>query len=291
MDTGLQKYRAIVMAADTGSIVHAAEKLDYSVSSISRMIADVEADCGLRLFERSKTGVTPTQEGLRMIARARSIVAECDRFEEEAASLAGAEVGTVRVGTIASVSTHVLPPALKQLREQHPGIVCELLLGDYAEIESWLADGSVDLGTLRMPATAGYDTISLINDQHVAILPADHPAAKKKRFPLSGFSKEPFISLERGMVSEVAELFARNNVTVSPTFTAWDDYTIMAMVEAGLGLAILPSIMLQRCAYNVVALPLTVTAKRQIVMAWRNDHIPSPATQAFLETLPRVEAL
>ncbi|MBQ9068608.1 MAG: LysR family transcriptional regulator [Eggerthellaceae bacterium] len=289
MDTGLQKYRAFVAAADIGSIAHAAERLGYSVSSVSRMIADLETSSGVRLFDRSKAGVAPTPDGVRLLARARRIVDECNRFDDEAAAITGTEVGTVRIGTIASVATHVLPSVLKVFREDHPGITYELLHGDYREIEQWLAEGRVDVGTVRLPAPDGLGTIVLVRDEDVAVLPSGHRLARKKRFPLAAFAEEPFIALEHEGVSEAADLLEGNGMGLAPLFTTWDDYVVMAMVEAGLGLSIMPSIMLQRCAYNVVSLPLDVPAKREIALAWDESRTPSPAVAAFLDAV-RAEA-
>ena len=285
MDTGLQKYRAFVTAAETGSIARAAEQMGYSVSSVSRMVADLETACGLKLFDRGKQGVAPTPDGVRLLEHARAIIAECDRFEEEAAALAGAEIGTVRIGTIASVATYILPKVLQQLRKSHPGITCELLMGDYAEIGSWIADGRVDVGTLRLPTRDDFGSLPLLNDEYVAIVPKTHALAAGESFPLAAFAKEPFLALERGEVTELAGLFERNGMDVSAAYTVWDDYAVMAMVEAGLGLGILPSIMTQNRPFNVAVLPLDVPAHRRVVAAWRKNRSLTAATTTFLDTL------
>ena len=285
MDGGLQKYRAFVVAADTGSIARAAERLDYSVSSISRMVADLETACGFPLFTRSKTGVSLTPDGLRLLGRARAIVSECDRFSDEAASIAGAEVGTVRVGTIASVATHILPRVLQRFRLDHPGVVCELLMGDYAEIEAWIAEGRVELGTVRLPAPPGFDSSLVASDGYVAVVPKAHSRANDGIFPMAAFAGDPFIALEHGSVSEVADLLAANDMHIVPAYTVWDDYAVMALVEAGLGLGIVPSIMTRRCAYDVAFLPLDVPTRRRIAMAWRADRSLTPAAASFLATL------
>lgn len=285
MDTGLQKYRAFVVAADVGSIVKAAEQMGYSVSSVSRMVADLEAACGFRLFERSKAGVSLTPDGKRLIGRARAIVTECDRFDDEASAIAGAEVGTVRVGTIASVATHILPRVLQTFRRSRPGITCELLMGDYAEIESWIAEGRVDVGTVRQPASPDFESIELLEDEHVAIVPKEHPLAGGATFPIAAFSEEPFLALERGEVSEVASLFERNGMRVVPAYTVWDDYAVMAMVEAGLGIGILPSIMTLNPPFDIAILPLDVPAHRVIEAAWCKSRSLTAAATAFLDVL------
>lgn len=72
---------------------------------------------------------------------------------------------------------------------------------------------------------------------------------------------------------------------VAPTYTVWDDHVIMSMVEAGLGLGIMPSIMTQRCAYDVAFLPLDIPAERSIVAAWHKSRGLSAAAAALLDAL------
>ena len=285
MDTGIVKYRAFVAAAEEGSIAHAAEKLGYSVSSTSRMISDLETGCGLSLFSRSKAGVSLTSEGERLLVRARRIVAESDGFDEEVAAISGIEIGKVRIGTISSVATHVLPSVLRAFREKHWGVEYELLMGDYSEIESWVLDGRVDVGFVRLPTARNLATHVIARDEHMAVLPAGHPLANADAFPIKAFLDEPFMALERDGLSEVAPVLEAGGVFVRPTFTTWDDYAIMAMVEAGMGLGIIPSLMLQRCAYNIVSLPLDTPSRREIAAIWYPQRPMPYAATAFLDLL------
>lgn len=285
MDTGIQKYRAFIMAADLGSLAAAAYRLDYSISSVSRMVADLESDCGLQLLERSRSGVHLTSNGERLLPLARSIVDECDGFKETADEIAGVETGTVRIGTFSSTATHWLPSIVKSFRAEHPGLDYELLLGDYSEIEGWLEDGRVDLGFVRLPARKTLATEFIARDELVAVMPRNHPLACAERFPIAAFADEPFMALEHGIDSEVADLFGSNGVDVHATFTTWEDHAIMAMVEAGLGLGILPSLSMHRCAYDIASAPLDVPAYRDIAIAWRAGRTPWPAASRFLECL------
>lgn len=281
MDTGVRKYRAFVEAADLGSIAAAAARMGYSVSSVSRMVADLEAGCGVRLLERGKGGVRTTSDGERLLTRARQVIAACDTFDEEADHIRGIERGTVRIGTISSIVTHVLPPAMARFREAHPSVDFELLLGDYAEIESWLAEGRVDLGTLRLPVPKDLASRTLVRDQLMGVVPASHSLAAAARIPLAAFADEPFLALERGGVSEIAGLFEKARIDIRPAFSTWDDHAIMAMVEAGMGLAILPELVTRRTAYSVAMVPLEVSADRDIAIAWRASSALPAAASAF----------
>lgn len=285
METGTQKYRALVMAADSGSIASAAAHMGYSISSVSRMVSDLETECGFPLLERSKFGVKPTSDGARMIACARRILAECDLFEATAREIAGIEGGTVRVGTFSSIATHWLPNLLGEFAAEHPQIEYELLMGDYSEITSWIDEGRVDIGFLREPIDARLESTSILKDELMAVLPKDHPMADAKAFPLTAFENEPFISIERGGDAEGPDLFARHGLHVSPAFSTWDDYAIMAMVEAGLGIAMLPALILRRCAYDLAMVPLDVPARRDIWVTWKASRPLPIAAHALLDLI------
>ena len=138
---------------------------------------------------------------------------------------------------------------------------------------------------LRAPVLPEFEHASLLDDEHVAVVPKGHPLASESAFPIAAFAEEPFIALERGGVSEVASLFQSAGMKVVPAYTVWDDYVIMSMVEAGLGLGVMPSVMTQRCAYDVAFLPLDVPAERAIVAAWHKNRGLSAAALALLDAL------
>lgn len=102
---------------------------------------------------------------------------------------------------------------------------------------------------------------------------------------IQDLEKEPFILLERGGRTEVTELLERNNIHPHIKFTTWEDYAIMVMVEKGLGIGILPQMILQRIPYNIVKRPLEEPFYREIGLAVKNKKMLSPATQRFLEYL------
>ena len=93
--------------------------------------------------------------------------------------LNGLASGLIRIGTFSSVMTHWLPKIIREFQKDYPNIEYELLLGDYTEIEEWIAEGRVDCGFLRLPAQREFETIFLEQDELVAILPEGHPLAAR----------------------------------------------------------------------------------------------------------------
>ena len=144
----------------------------------------------------------------------------------------------------------------------------------------------MDCGFLRLPTHAEFETIFLKQDKLLVILPEDHPMAGCERFPVRALCDYPFMLLEKGAKAEVSEIFERNQISPKIHFTTWDDYAIMSMEESGLGISILPQLILQRIPYRIVAKELDVPAYRNIAIALRDKKSASLAVKRFLEYIP-----
>ncbi len=285
MDMNILKYLAFVKTVEYGSFTKASEILNYSQSGISRMIGDLEKEWKLTLLERNRTGVKLTSDGSRLLPYARSLCAEYHKLQMQVDDLHGVQSGIIRIGTFSSVATHWLPSIIKAFQNDYPGIDYELLLGDYTEIEVWISEGRVDCGFLRLPTKPEFETSFLEQDRLMAILPESHPLATLDKVPLASLCNEPFMLLEKGAKAEISEIFERNGLHPRVHFTTWDDYAIMSMVENGLGISILPELILKRIPYRIVAKELDVPAYRNIGFALRDKKTSSLAVKRFMEYL------
>ena len=285
MDMNLQKYLSFVKTVEYGSFTKAAEILNYTQSGISRMIADLEKEWGVTLLERSRYGVKPTSDGMKLLPYAQNLCADFDKLKMQVDELNGLQSGLIRIGTFSSVATHWLPNIIKEFQKDYPNIDYELLLGDYTEIEEWIHTGRVDCGFLRLPTHPDFETVFLEKDKLMAIIPENHPLKDSKKFPVTALCDEPFMLLEKGAKAEISEIFERNNLTPNVKFTTWDDYAVMSMVESGLGIAILPELILKRVPYRILAKELDVPAYRNIGLALREKKTASLAVKRFIDYL------
>ena len=285
MEMNLQKYLSFVKTAECGSFTKAAELLNYSQASISRMIGDLEKEWKVSLLERNSGGVRLTSDGMKLLPYAKSLVAEFAKLQMEIDELNGLQSGLIRIGTFSSVATHWLPNIIREFQKDYPNMDYELLLGDYTEIEEWILEGRVDCGFLRLPTQPELETIFLEQDELMAVIPENHPLADCEKFPATALCNEPFMLLEKGAKAEISEIFERNHLTPKVRFTTWDDYAIMSMVESGLGISILPQLILKRVPYKIIAKELDVPAYRRIGLAFRNKTTISLAVRRFIEYL------
>ncbi len=285
MDTNLQKYMSFVKTVEYGSFTKAAEILCYSQSGISRMISDLERDWNVVLLERSKSGVRLTSDGMKLLPFAKSVVAEYEKLQIQVDELNGVHTGLIRIGTFSSVATHWLPNIIRAFQKDYPNVDFELLIGYYNEIESWIASGRVDCGFLRMPTRSDCETMFLEQDNFMAVIPKGHPLESCDKFPVKSLCDEPFILLERGGDGEITDIFKRCGLTPNIRFSTLDDYAVMSMVEKGLGISVMPSLILKRVPYDIVVKELDIPAFRNLGIALKERKTASVATKRFLDYL------
>lgn len=290
MDSNLIKYQAFVKAVDAGSLTKAAEALGYSQPGVSRMIRDLEASWGLTLLERGHASLRTTSAGEMLLPLARRLCEDFEALCATASEISGLHTGMIRIGVFSSVATHWTPGVIQAFQKDFPGVDYELLMGDYTEIENWIAEGRVDFGFVCLPVRRDLETIFLERDPFFAILPEKHPLSALEKVPLSLLCRETFLTPEKGERKTITELFQNYGLSIHTHFTTWDDYAILSMVENGLGVNVLPGLILKRNPYRVAVRELDVPAFREIGVAMCGRKELSPAARAFLAYLPRRHA-
>ncbi len=283
-DYNLQKYLSFVTTAEHGSFTRAAEILNYSQSSISRMVGDLEKEWGLTLLERKGTSVRLTSDGMKILPFAERLVAEFNSLQNEVSELNGLDSGLIRIATFSSVAAQWLPNIIKEFKKHYPNIEYELLIGDYPEIEQWVLEGRADCGFNILPSR-GCDSIFVEDDEFVVVMPEDHPLAGRESFPLSALEDYPFMLLGKGEKSEIRNIPEIRELSLDVKLTTLDDYAIMSMVESGLGISILPRLILRRNPYRIAVRSLDKPAFRRIGLTVRDRKTASFAVRKFVEYL------
>ena len=118
-------------------------------------------------------------------------------------------------------------------------------------MEQWIDEGRVDCGFLRLPTRPKFDTILLKQDEYKVVLPVGHPLAQQEAVDIRALNALPFLLLEHGGKAEVSDLLEQSQVRPDIRFTTWEDFAITAMVERGLGVSILPCLILQCIPYKI----------------------------------------
>ena len=244
----MNRYIAFLKAFERNSFSDAARDLGYTQSAVSQMIKSLEAELGVTLLVRSRSGVTLTYEGRHLLPYIRDTVNAYRMLQSQAAGFSGLEQGTIRLGTFTSVSSFLLPPAMERFRRQHSRIRFELYQGLYYEIEDWVREGVVDFGFTDMSRTTPFACEPIYQDTMLAVLPEGHPQ-------------------------------------INVQYRVADDYTILNMVESRLGVSILPEAVLRRSGQRLTARRLSPELQRTIGVIYKQKTGLSTAGQLFLSEL------
>ena len=236
----LNKYEIFCKTAELGSLTRAAEAEGITQSAVSHILADLEKEFGAALLVRSRTGARLTPEGEKLLPYFRAVVTAELRLRQQAAALRAPEAGLVRIGAFTSVAVHWLPGILKEFQRRWPAVEIRLLNGDYQDVNTWLTEGSVDLGFLTLPTALGCRTVPLMEDPLLAVLPPEHPLAARDAVNLRDLEGESFISLLEGSNQDARRALEAAGISPAVRYVTKDDYAIIAMVGQGLGVSIMP---------------------------------------------------
>ena len=283
----LTKYEALVTTVEQKSLTLAARELGCTQSAISHSIDSLEKELGFPLLKRSRAGVDLTEEGERLMPAVRSLLNSAEQLNQTAAAIRGLDTGLVRIGAFTSVAVHWLPGVLKEFQTDYPKVEFRLLNGDYHDVEEWLSNGSIDIGFVNVPCALDCECIPLMEDRLLAILPLGSRFASYPKFPLVECETEPFISLLQSSDHDARRALEAAGVKPNVRFYTKDDYAVIAMVEQGLGMSIMPELLLKGRHDRLLTLPLIPEAKRTIGIAIAAGSKAGPATRRFADYVVR----
>ncbi|MCD8123056.1 MAG: LysR family transcriptional regulator [Clostridiales bacterium] len=281
----MNRYIALKKIVELGSFTKAAEMLGYTQSSISQMIASLENELSIKLLNRSRHGVKLTLEGAELYPFIERTIYQYQAMQEKANEIKGLESGIIRVGTISSITCHWMPGLIKGFQERYPHVQFLFHQGDYQLIPEWIRTGAIDFGFVTPQAVSDMNTVPIKDGEMLAILPSNHPLANEKSVPIQELTKSPFILLEEGNYSEPMNAFAEAGLTPDIQYRIHDDYAIMTMVEAGLGVSILAELMVRRTNYNIVCLPIDPPVYRSLAICYKDKSSLPIASQYFIKYL------
>lgn len=285
----LRHLRYLCAVADWKGFNRAAKALHVSQSAISDQIVDLEREVGVRLLSRSRGRVGLTPAGEIFVEDARKIIAAADRAIDGARRSSRGETGSLRVAFLVWGASSFLPRVIREFRQMHPGVqvsVKEMLPREQAEA---LADGSLDVGftrPLQDPYLGHLRSEILYLDPFLAVLPADHPFAGSS-LNLRDLARERFVLCEREispvLFDRIIALCGQAGFTPNIVQTSNVFSSVLALVEAGEGITLLPSSLRLVRYSDLVFCPIAEPEGHiELVMAWSQER-ESGVQTAFLE--------
>jgi len=285
----LRHLVALKTIADEGSFGRAAERLGYTQSAISQQIATLERIVGLRLIDRpgGPRPISLTEAGRILLRHAEAIQARLLAAKADMAALEAGDVGRLRVGTFQSVGTRILPTLLRRFSETHPGV--EILLHESVN-ESELLDrverGELDLTFWTLPAEPGpYESVELLWDPYVLVVPAGSPLASSKRPPsLREIALQPLVGFNHCSATDQVEAqLSSSGGKPNFVFRSDNNGTVQGLVGAGVGISVAPLLTVDEDDTSIAIVDLHGRIPPRVIgLVWHADRHLSPAAEAFV---------
>lgn len=290
----LDQLRCFVAAAEDLHFGRAAQRLGILPAAFSRQIRLLEESLGGQLLARTTRNVALTQDGAAFLDEARKLLEQADalaaRFRERSRDR-GAEL---RIGAIDTAAAGLMPALLHDLRERRPDIAVHLVEDKTNRLLPRLLSGRLDLAFVRPPETPDrrLDFLFLFHETPVVAAPSQHPLAARSRVSLADLANEPLIVPERKSRPHSHDvtilLFREAGLTPNIVQHVDEKQTIVGMVAAGMGLAIVPRWTARMATRGVRFIPVKRTNSRAkllpLAAAWLRGS-RDPARDAALEAL------
>jgi len=285
----LRQLRYLVALAEERHFTRAAAREHVAQPALSQQIRRLERELGLPLVERTTRKVALTEAGARLVERARRALGEIEAGQAELQELAGIRTGRVRIGAIQALGPLDLPLLLAAFHERHPGVELAVREEPSETLAAMVQDGSLDLAFLSVGDRAAFRKLALrqlATEELVALLPAGHRLASRRRLRIADLRDEQFIGYRAGATIRQLLLSAAAEAGFQPrvAFESNEVPRIRALVGRGLGVSVLPSSAGTPAHDAIAVVPLRgPTLRRDVTLAWPAERVQSPAAAAFVE--------
>lgn len=290
---GLRVMRAI---AEHGSFTAAAHSLGYTQPAVSQMVRRLEQRTGTALVERSGRTVRLTEAGRLLAHRAAEILEMIEKAEAEVSAIAGLQAGRVRLMAFPSSSATLVPRALARLRASHPAVTVQFSEAEPPESLAALRNGDVDLAVAfsyegNDPGRgeddlSGLDVLDVLTDPVMLVLPRDHELGAQEAVDLRDLEAEQWIAGCPRCRGHLLTLAHRAGFDPEVAFETEDYVAVLGLVAAGLGVALVPHLILTTVSHpDVVIRPVVPPSRRVVQVITTPDLRRVPAVSAALEAL------
>lgn len=288
----LAQLRVFLVALEEGSLNRAAARLRMSQSALSRQMQALEAEIGGTLLERTTSGVRPTDAGHALANALPRILGDYDQAMAEARRLARGQRDLIRIGYLGSIASTFLNPALAELRRTHPEVKVKLLDQSPGEQIAALRKGEIDLAVTGQEgalASNEFYTRKLESFPIIAVLPADHPLATRKKISLKQLQGEPFLSAPEedmpGRDRWVTQLCRKAGFRPHFAQVAESLSQGFSLISSEGLISIAPAYLLNHPAGGVAMVPISDEgAKWDFLIVWQRGRL-STSMKAMLDAL------
>ncbi|WP_326837409.1 LysR substrate-binding domain-containing protein [Amycolatopsis rhabdoformis] len=294
-DPELRLLRYFVTVAEERHFGRAAERLHIAQPPLSQQIRKLEYQLGVELIDRSRRPIELTDAGEALFAEARLALVHSERAFAAARRAATGHLGHVRIGALQAAVNGMLSFVMREHRREYPDVKLDVAELDTREQTTQLVEHKLDIGFLRGPIDEPALTVeTLIEDSLAAVVPDEHPLGNRDLIDPASLVHEPLILWTRAagatMFADVVELFRSHNLQLPVAEESARVQTILALVAAGTGIALLPTSFVNLGRHGVRFIPLQEPLPyRPLSLAWRTGN-QSPSLTGFITVTRKTTA-
>ncbi|MFH8370078.1 LysR family transcriptional regulator [Streptomyces sp. NPDC018031] len=288
----LDRLRTLHAVARHGSVSGAADGLHVTTSAVSQQLSKLERETGQQLLAKNGRGVRLTDAGRLLADHAARILSQVELAQSDLEAQRGQAVGELLLGAFPTAARGLLPQALTTLRTEHPQLRTRLLEMEPDVSVPSVVRGDIDLAVVLdwynkpLPMPGGLVKAALMDDPADVAIPADHPLAGRGEVDLEEFAADEWISWPNGFCYDWL-MFTLRGKGIEPriSHTAEEHSTQLALIAAGLGVAVAPRLGRGPIPEGVRIVPVRHTMRRHIYAIWRADADRRPSIRAAVEVL------
>jgi len=281
MNVSLRQLRAFLAVSRQRHFRRAAEQVHLTQPAVSRHIAELEAELGVRLFDRNTREVVPTEAGRYLHNAVERVLDELESVLAHVHSEGESRRGTVRVAAAPTPSAELMPRCIAECARDWPELTLHLHDRTQTEVLDSVRGGEVDFGvTIDPPGSGEFERETIMHDPFVLVCRSDHPLARLGRVPWKKLRGEPLVLLDYSSGSRrlIDQVLDEQRIEARVTQQTSHTHTAFRMVEAGLGSSITPGLSLPESPRLAVR-PLVPTVKRAITLIRRRHRSLSPVAE------------
>ena len=291
----LERLQALHAVSTFGSVTGAAEALRLTPSAVSQQLGKLQRDVGQRLIEPHGRGVRLTPAGTLLAQRAHAILSEVENAESELDRQRNHVIGDLEIAGFATAARAILPQTVARLRKEHRQLKLRVSERQPDEAIRLVVAGHLDIALVNDWMNAplvlpdGVQRVLIMHDPVDLAVPTDHPLAERSSVELTELSAEPWITGPYGAICHewLTQTLRQHGLSPEVTHTAEEHQTQLAMVAAGLGIAVMPRLG-RGSAEGVSIITLKPTFSRQIYAIFRTLASERPAIAVTVSAIHKV---
>jgi DNA-binding transcriptional LysR family regulator len=277
MNINLRQLRAFLAVAQQRHFRRAAERLHLSQPAVSRHIADLEAELGVRLFDRSTREVVPTEAGRYLESAIERVLEELEGVLDHMHSEGERRRGKIRIASVPTLSASLMPACIADCAQEYPELTIQLHDQAQTLVLDSVRGGEVDFGIAIEPSEASdFDSEVIMRDPFCLACRPDHPLAKHKSVPWKKLQGQALVLLDYSSGSRrlIDQALQKHGVQAHVAQQTGHTHTAFRMVEAGLGVTVTPR--LSSPPTTLAVRPLVPTEQRDVTLIRRRQRSLSP---------------